>query len=415
MSFSFDVVVVGAGPAGGQCARWLSAAGHNVLLIERFKNFDRNSFSSAGTPIETLERFKLPASVVGSYWNQLVIVSSKEQGHWKSIDNLGAVLDFAKLRQFLAAEVQSQGGKLWLGCRYVSHRQDGDVVMVTIKNNLTKEETIVQARVLVDATGPARAITGRRGQALPPMVTGTGIEYLIEVDRAAYDRNAQALTFFLGHKWIPKGYSWIFPMEGQRLKVGAGVLNQAHRVVESVKPLPHYIDLLIQEYLKPETYKILDVHGETLRYSRDLADTYVEGRVIAIGDTVSTVNFLGGEGIRHAMVSAEVAGKYIDRFLRSQSKDFDGYKEEMHGIFLAKWKMSERLGMKKYLEDADSLVDRVVALLKPMTLEEIVEVLFFYRFEKVSKSVGVYLWQKVRSRIADYQKQLKLAQWFQRK
>jgi digeranylgeranylglycerophospholipid reductase len=405
MASCFDVVVVGAGPAGGQCARWLSAAGHKILLIERFKDFDRNSFSSAGTPMETLEKFQLPASVVGSYWNQLRIVSSKERGHWQSANNLGAVLDFAKLRQFLAAEVQRQGGELWLGCRYVSHQENGDGLTVRLKNNLTKEEIAVQARVLVDATGPARAITGRRGQVLPPMITGTGIEYLIEVDRAAYDRNAQALTFFLGHKWIPRGYSWIFPMEGQQLKVGAGVLNQAHRVVESVKPLPHYIDLLIREYLQPESYKILDVHGETLRYSRDLVDTYMEGRVIAIGDTVSTVNFLGGEGIRHAMVSSEVAGKYIDRFLCGQSKNFDGYQEEMHGIFLAKWKISERLGMKKYLEDADSLVDRVVALLKPMSLEEIVDVLFFYRFEKVSKSVGAYVWLKVRA---------KLARWFQR-
>jgi digeranylgeranylglycerophospholipid reductase len=408
---SFDVVVVGAGPAGGHCGRWLAAAGHRVLLIERFKNFDRNSFSSAGTPLETMEKFQLPESVVGSYWNQLVIVSSQERGHWQSAENLGAVLDFGKLRQFLAAEVQRQGGELWLGCRYVSHREEGAGLTVRIKNNLTQTEVEVQAGVLVDATGPARAIMGRRGQALPPMVTGTGIEYLIEVDRAAYDRQAQALTFFLGHKWIPKGYSWIFPMEPGRLKVGAGVLNEPHRLVRAVQPLPHYIDLLIQEYLKPETYKILDVHGETLRYSRELADTYAEGRVIAIGDTVSTVNFLGGEGIRHAMVSAEVAGRYIDRRLSGQAQNFDGYREEMHSIFLAKWKMSERLGMKKYLEDADSLVDRVVALLRPMSLEEIVEVLFFYRFEQVSKSAGIYVWTKLRSRIVQYLKQFKLAWW----
>jgi digeranylgeranylglycerophospholipid reductase len=400
---SFDVVVVGAGPAGGHCGRWLTAKGYRVLLVERFKNFDRNSFSSAGTPMETLEKFQLPASVVGSYWNQLVIVSSREQGRWKAAENLGAVLDFEKLRQFLATEVQRQGGELWLGCRYVSHQETATGLTVKIKNNLTQTEVEVNAGVLVDATGPARAITGRRGQTLPPMVTGTGIEYLIEVDRAAYDRNAQALTFFLGHQWIPKGYSWIFPMEPGRLKVGAGVLNESHKLVKAVQPLPYYIDLLIREYLKPETYTILDTHGETLRYSRELADIYTEGRVIAIGDTVSTVNFLGGEGIRHAMVSAEVAGKYIDRLLSGQSLNFEGYKKEMHDIFLAKWKMSERLGMKKYLEDADSLVDRVVALLKPMTLEEIVEVLFFYRFEKVSKSLGAYVWQKVRS---------KLAMWF---
>jgi digeranylgeranylglycerophospholipid reductase len=405
MVSSFDVVVVGAGPAGGHCARQMAARGHRVLLIERFKNFDRNSFSSAGTPMETLSQFDLPGSIVGSFWNQLVIVSSNSAGHWESANNLGAVLDFAKLRQFLADEVVRLGGELWLGCRYVRHTEQEGVVTVTIKNNLTQTEIEVQTKVLVDATGPARAITCRRGQPQPELITGTGLEYLLEVDAAAYERNAKALTFFLGHKWIPKGYSWIFPMEQNRLKVGAGILNQPHQVVRSVKPLPYYVDLLIQDYLQPEDYKILDIHGETLRYSRELADVYTEGAVLAIGDTVSTVNFLGGEGIRHAMVSAEVACRYIDRYLKQERPDFAGYKAEMHDIFLAKWKLSERLGMKKYIEDADALVDRVVDLLKPMSLEEIVEVLFYYRFEKVSKSVWQYGIRKIQG---------KIQQWFAR-
>jgi digeranylgeranylglycerophospholipid reductase len=398
MISNFDVVVVGAGPAGGHCARQLAAQGHKVLLVERFKNFDRNSFSSAGTPIETLSQFNLPESIVGSWWNQLVIVSSQSAGHWKSANNLGAVLDFGKLRQFLADELVRMGGELWLGCRYVAHQETSDGVIVTIKNNLNQTTVTVQAQVLVDATGPARAITCRRGQPQPELVTGTGIEYLLEVDQAAYDRNAQALTFFLGHKWIPKGYSWIFPMEQNRLKVGAGILNQPHKIVGKVEPLSHYVNLLIQEYLQPAEYRIVDIHGETLRYSRQLADVYTEGRVIAIGDTVSTVNFLGGEGIRHGMVSAEVAVRYIQRFLRGEQSDFAGYKKEMHNIFLTKWQLSERLGMKKYIEDADTLVDRVVELLKPMTLEEIVEVLFYYRFEKVSKSVWLYGLKKLRAR-----------------
>ncbi len=40
----FDVVVVGGGPAGGQCARILAKLGRRVLLIERFKDFTKNSF-----------------------------------------------------------------------------------------------------------------------------------------------------------------------------------------------------------------------------------------------------------------------------------------------------------------------------------------------------------------------------------
>ncbi len=117
----FDVVVIGAGPAGGHCARLLAKAGHKVLLVERFKDFSRNSFSSGGTPSETLERFNLPESVVGSFWNRLVIVTSNKEGVWEADTNQGSVLDFAKLRQFLADEVKNNGGEIWMGCRYMSH------------------------------------------------------------------------------------------------------------------------------------------------------------------------------------------------------------------------------------------------------------------------------------------------------
>ncbi|GAX34454.1 NAD(P)/FAD-dependent oxidoreductase [Nodularia sp. NIES-3585] len=396
--YKFDVVVVGAGPAGGHCARLLAKTGHKVLLVERFKDFSRNSFSSGGTPSETLQQFNLPESVVGSFWNRLVIVTSNQEGVWESETIQGSVLDFSKLRQFLADEVKNNGGEVWLGCRYMNHLQQGDEILITIKNNLLKAEVNITSQILVDATGPARSITCRPGKPQPEFLTGTGVEYLIEVNEEAYKRNLKTLTFLLGYKWMPKGYSWVFPMENNQLKVGAGVLNKNHKLVKDIKPLKHYIDLLINEYVKPDTYKVLDVHGETLRYSQGLQDIYSEGRVIAIGDTVSTVNFLGGEGIRHAMLSSEVASRYINEFFRAERKDFSGYQEEMHNIFLAKWTMSERLGIKKYIEDADILVDRVVSYLKPMKLEDIVDILFYYRFEKVSKGFWSYILRKLKSK-----------------
>src|SRR4028119_886515 len=97
----FDVVVVGAGPSGGQCARLLAKSGKKVLLVEQYENFYKNNFSSAGTPIETLNQFDLPESVVGSFWEKIVIVTTKASQTWQSENRLGAVLNFAKLREFL--------------------------------------------------------------------------------------------------------------------------------------------------------------------------------------------------------------------------------------------------------------------------------------------------------------------------
>ena len=108
----FDVVVVGAGPAGGHCARKLSQLGHRVLIIERYKDFNVNSFSSSGTPNETLTKYQIPESVVGSFWNEISIVTSNQTGRWRSPKIQGSVLDFAKLRSFLANEAKDHGGEL---------------------------------------------------------------------------------------------------------------------------------------------------------------------------------------------------------------------------------------------------------------------------------------------------------------
>jgi flavin-dependent dehydrogenase len=389
----FDVVVVGAGPAGGQCARGLAQVGWRVLLVERFRDFSRNSFSSAGTPLETLDRFDLPDSVVGSWWNRLVVVTTGDRGDWHAEQPLGAVLDFGRLRQFLADQVQTHGGQVRLGCRYVAHQDTAEGVVVTLRHPQRGITETVLCRVLVDATGPARAILGRKDH--PPMLTGTGVEYLLRVDADTYRANADTLTFLLGHRWIPRGYSWVFPMEANTLKVGAGVLNRQHRVVGEQKPLKHYIQLLIDEHLKPQHYEILNIHGETLRYSSGLQDTYADGRVLAIGDAVSTVNFLGGEGIRHGMVSAELAQEFIEPVLRGEKDGFDGYREAMHAHFLDRWNRSEYLGLKKYLEDSDRRVDRLVAYLRPLSLQDLVDVLFYYRFEKLSKGLLPYLRRKL--------------------
>ena len=397
----FDVVVVGGGPAGGHCARSLAKAGHKVLLVEQHENFEINAFSSAGTPLETLDRYQLPAEIVGSFWNQLVIVSSHRQGHWRSEKNLGVVLDFARLRQFLAEEAQQQGGVVWLGHRFVSYRQQNGQTWAQFKSRATGEVKTVQASVLVDATGPARSVIyADRPHAKPEFLQGTGSEFLIEVDDAHYRPYAQALTFFLGHQWMPRGYSWIFPMENNRLKVGAGFLNLEHRSVKQTQSLKYYIELIIRDYLNVSNYKILDVHGSTLKYSSGLQDIYHDGNVIAIGDAVSTVNFLGGEGIRFGMQSADIACQHIQQYLQQSAgrpANFRPYQQEMLQVFRTKWNLCERLGRKKYLEDPDEMVDLVIQYLEPFTLEEVVDILFFYRFGKLSKRLDQYLLRKLRS------------------
>jgi digeranylgeranylglycerophospholipid reductase len=390
---SFDVLIIGAGPAGGQCARQLAKVGVKTLLIERYKDFSVNSFSSAGTPNETLEKYDLPESIVGSFWNQLKIISSNQAGVWTSEVIQGSVLDFEKLRSFLATEAQNSGATLWMNCLYVSHEMVDGKSIVHLRRD--RSDIQVSVKVLVDATGPNRSVMYDNPKDQPEFVTGTGVEFLIEVDAESYQNHADALTFFLGYKWMPKGYSWIFPMGDRRLKVGAGIINLEHEFTKEMKPLKHYIQLIIDDYIKPQSYQIIERHGGTVRYSLGLKDVYVKENMIAIGDAVSTINFLGGEGIRHAMQSADISVPYIQDYLSGKNLKFSGYRKAMHQVFMKDWQVSERLGMKKYLMDSDKLVDQMVNYFKPLKLEDVVNILFYYKFEKVSKGLGAYLWRKI--------------------
>lgn len=388
---SFDVVIIGGGPAGGHCARLLVKLGYQVLLVEQHEDFNINDFSSAGTPIDTLERFNLPSEVVGSFWHKIVLITTQLQKTWESSQTLGAVLNFAKLREFLAKDFQDSGGELWLGCRYLSYQQIAGETWVNFRFRSTQEKRTVKTKILVDATGFSRAVMYEKESDKPQFLTGTGIEYLIEVTPEVYEKCADSLIFFLGHKWMPKGYSWIFPMESNRLKVGAGRINVTHKVVEYTQPLRHYVDMILKEYLAVSEYQVLDIHGSTLKYSSGLNDLYYKDNILAIGDAVSTVNFLGGEGIRHGMYGAEIAVKYIDLYLKGMIDELSQYQQEMQREYADIWNLSEKLALKKYTQDTDVLIEKIVIYLSALKAEDIMDLIFYYKFEKITRGLGTYL------------------------
>lgn len=391
----FDVVVIGAGPAGGQCARQLTQVGQRVLLIEQHETFSKNDFSSAATPLETLEKFNLPETVIGSYWQNLVIVTTNIHQKWQSPTPLGAVFDFAKLREFLATEVKSQGGKVWMGCRYLQYIKNHQNTIVEFKKRSTGEIIQVETQILVDATGPARAVMYNKKEPQPNYLTGTGIEYLIELSKIDYQQYSQDLIFFLGHRWMPRGYSWIFPMANNRLKVGSAQLNCSHAWVNQTQTLRSYVELLLTEYLGGISYKVINYHGGMLKYCSGLEDIYYNDNIIAIGDAVSMVNMLGGEGIRHGMQNANIACGYIQDYLTGKITDFAGYRQEIRQSYARTWNWSEQMGLSKYLKYSDQSIDKGVSYLKDLSLEDMMAILFDYDFKRLYKAGFKYLRYKI--------------------
>jgi flavin-dependent dehydrogenase len=380
----FDVVVIGGGPAGGQTARNLAKKGHKVLLVERYENFSLNNFSSAGMTLEPLDEFDLPESVIGAYWKDLVIQCTKEAYTWKGKTNKGVVLNFQKLREFLADETKKFGGNVWMGYRYLAKDVQKDAVIMELLNTETSENVKVKTKLLVDATGPLRKAMYDAKEEQPEMVLGSGTEYEIEVSQEIYDQFKDKLLFFLGHKWSIKGYSWIFPMENRILKVGAGKTHLTSLNQEKTDNTTRKItEKIIAEYVKATDYKIIDKHGGIIRYSRGLKDKFYHNKVVGVGDAVSAINPRGGEGIRYAMQTADLASTYIDEYLKTGEENFENYRKFWRRKKLLKWNLSEFSGRRMYSRYSDAQVEnRIKFFHDNFNIDEMIASLFNFKYSK---------------------------------
>jgi flavin-dependent dehydrogenase len=382
MDNNFDAIIVGAGPAGGQCAKELAEKGYKTLLVERYKSFEGNNFSTAGMTLTPLKEFNIPEEIVGAYWKDITIQCSNSEYSWKGEQKKGAVLDFGKLKQYLADESEKSGGEVLTGYRYIAKEYEGDLVIARFKEITSGKEVQFKAKLLVDATGPLRKVMFDAKEEQPDMVCASGIEYLIEVEQEVYDKYKELMVFFLGEKWALKGYSWILPMENRILKVGSGKmhiqLKDEEITSQTVKKLTKKI---IDEYIKADNYKLLDVHGGTLRYSPSIQDVFYNKKVVAVGDAVSTVNPLGGEGIRYAMQNASLAVKYIDTYLKTGNANFKSYRRKWRNRNIVKWQVSEVVGRKVYGKYDDAKIEkRMSQFHQNSTIDGLIDVIFRFEF-----------------------------------
>ncbi len=385
----YDVVIIGGGPGGGQCARELSQKGYKIALVERYKSFKENNFSSAGMTLLPLKEFDIPESVIGNYWRNLIVQCSNKEFVWKGDCNKGVTLDFGRLRQFLADETIKNGGEVLMGHRYVKKTVYADYAIVDLKNSETDQTIQLKAKLIVDATGPARRVMYDSKSELPELVYGIGLEHLIEVPQEVYDKVKDSYIFFLGEKWARNGYSWIFPMENRLLKVGSGKIHFENTNEEDAnKTSKQLIDQVIKDYLHTTDYTLIDVHGGTLKYSPSLKDIYYKNRVVAIGDAVSSVNPLGGEGIRFAMKNAEFAVPYIEQFIKEGSADFKSYRKKWRKKHLLKWQISEVSSGKMYGRYGDKKIEERFRFYHLCTdIDGAIDNFFHFNFVQLMKKI----------------------------
>ncbi|MEK9180991.1 MAG: NAD(P)/FAD-dependent oxidoreductase [Patescibacteria group bacterium] len=379
---NLDVIVIGAGPAGGSAARELAKRGRKVLLIERSQEIGEPNYSTAGTPKETVEEFNLPQEVLSATWDRILFATPRVEASWKYSETRGYVFDFAKLRKFLADDAANHGAEIMVGTNVTDLiEENGRIAGLRYHGALGDGEA--RAKIIIDASGHNEFTNAKlKINPVDEKLLGNAMEYVMT---KIPEGLKTTLGFYIGSEYACRGYSWIFPMNDNRdAKVGTGVLGQlpeggVERIQEKfIKSLPFF------KNMEPT-----EIHAGAARISS--IKHHVWKNIVLVGDAAHQINPLLGEGIRHCLKAGRLAAEIIDNWLsKSEMKNETlktAYEKKWKANFGRSWRLSfmAALGLVNF---NDKQFDAFVTGLQKISREDIFELIFHYKVGALLKYPG---------------------------
>jgi flavin-dependent dehydrogenase len=212
----YDVVVVGAGLAGLQCAKLLGRNGLSVLLADARPSLERSIHTTGIFVRKTLEDFDFPASCLGPPVREVILYSPARRGlRLVSRHDEFRIGRMGSLYAHLLEECRSAGVEWSPATRYTgSEGADGDTLLRLEREG---QPWWVRCRFLVGADG-ARSLVA---QDLGLDVNREWIVGVEEVLAGCPRQDAPRLHAFLDPIRAPGYLAWVAD-DGEEVHVGVG-------------------------------------------------------------------------------------------------------------------------------------------------------------------------------------------------
>lgn len=156
----YDVIVIGAGPAGSSAARELASNGYSVLLAEKFK-LPRNKSCSGiliKKSVDLITKYfgeEVPASVMCSPSDNRGMVFTSDKGKEYLFEQPGANIWRSRFDNWMAQKAADAGADLRDGTAATAYTETEDSVEVTFKGSTTYTET---ARMVIVCEGAVSSL-----------------------------------------------------------------------------------------------------------------------------------------------------------------------------------------------------------------------------------------------------------------
>ncbi len=313
MSEEWDVIVVGAGPAGSTAAGSSASSGAKTLLIEARSEIKAWKPCGEGVSKATFRTAGIdPAPGIVS--KELSMRVYAPNGRFVEITEKGYAINKDLFLLELARKAAEQGSEIRVGepVRRVSCKEDRLLVQTSRDTYITK--------VVIGADGFNSVVAKSLG-----MDNRTELIPVYQYRMTGLRIDATCGHIYLGNELAPGGYAWIFPKSDKIFNVGIGVRSGDPR---------RYLDKFISE--RRDIFgsaKILGAAGSAVPIG-GLAKEIVNDGIILIGDAAGTVIPFTGGGIHSSIAAGKIAGEVAAEAVsegstskRRLSRFIEGYRD----------------------------------------------------------------------------------------
>lgn len=284
----YDIIVVGAGPAGTSAAKAAARKGAKVLLMERCPVIMANKPCGEATSQATFKTAGIdpkPSIVIHKVYAQVYAPNMK----YVEIKDVGFLINKSLFIQEIAAQAAEAGADIHVREEALDVWREGSKMKV----RTNRDE--YDATVVIGADGYGSRVARSLGvkERSEPIPT---LQYIMANCKIEYP---DVVRFFLGNDIAPGGYAWIFPRSEKVAGVGIGVRGASAKL---------YLDRFVKRFEKElGNAKILDYRGAPVPVGGMIKNCVLDGAIL-VGDAAGCVIPLTGAGIHSSIAAGLAAG-----------------------------------------------------------------------------------------------------------
>lgn len=329
MSIDFDLIVIGAGPAGSAAAFTAAQEGVSVLLLEEHAEIGVPVVCAEGLSRSTIEGYiQIKPEWISHELSGSIVRGPTGQAFTIEYPHVGWVLNRKVFDKALASMAQAHGAVIKRLARAIGIEQNKVIV------NEDGTQKTYSFKFLIGADGMASNVGKWMG--IDTRLALHEIMVCAEYVMSNVTIDPYYAMFIINAESIPGGYAWIFPKSRNVANIGLGISP-----MKTKKSAKHFLDQWVNTefahgHIKEKIFG--GVPAKTLKQ-------FSGKNFFLVGDAARFTDPLSGAGIANGIKSGVVAGRNAVLWLRGKKHYFEAetkkeilneikFHERVHNVYM---------------------------------------------------------------------------------